>query len=245
MEAAKVPPGATAARASHVSIVTGAGRGVGRATVVELARAHGRRVIAVGRDAEALAAVAEEAGTLVEPLRLDITGPEAAAILREAVGDRAVEALVHNAGRLLHRSLGAYDLRSMEELFVINVHAPLLLTQALADKLAGSPGGHVVVISSMGGFQDSVKFPGLAAYSASKAAAACLAQCLAAELGGRGVRCNALALGAVDTDMLRAAFPGYQAPVDAETMGRYVARFALEGADLFNAKVLPVAVSTP
>lgn len=97
----------------------------------------------------------------------------------------------------------------------------------------------------MGGFQDSIKFQGLAAYSASKAALACMAQCLAEEFKDRGIRSNCLALGAADTDMLRAAFPGFKAPVSAETMGIYVARFALEGHKLFNGKVLPVSSSTP
>jgi NAD(P)-dependent dehydrogenase (short-subunit alcohol dehydrogenase family) len=97
----------------------------------------------------------------------------------------------------------------------------------------------------MGGFQDSAKFPGLVAYSASKAALACMAQCLAEEFRERGIRSNCLALGSVDTEMLRGAFPGYRAPVTAEAMGNHVADFALNGHRLYNGKVLPVAVTTP
>ena len=72
-----------------------------------------------------------------------------------------------------------------------------------------------------------------------------MAQCLAEEFKDRGIRSNCLALGAVDTDMLRAAFPGYEAPVTAQADGSYVAEFSLNGHKLFNGKVLPVAVSTP
>jgi NAD(P)-dependent dehydrogenase (short-subunit alcohol dehydrogenase family) len=72
-----------------------------------------------------------------------------------------------------------------------------------------------------------------------------MAQCLAEEFKGRGIRSNCLALGAVDTEMLRAAFPGYEAPVTAAAMGAYVAQFSMMGHKLFNGKVLPVAVSTP
>ena len=97
----------------------------------------------------------------------------------------------------------------------------------------------------MGGFQGSVKFPGMAAYSASKAALANLTECLAEELKDRQVRCNCLCLGAVDTDMLREAFPGYTAPVGPDEVGNYLARFVVEGHNFYNGKVLPFAVSTP
>jgi NAD(P)-dependent dehydrogenase (short-subunit alcohol dehydrogenase family) len=119
------------------------------------------------------------------------------------------------------------------------------MAQGLADRLDGAPPGHVVGIGSMGGFQDSVKFQGLLAYSASKSALACIAQCLAEEFKDRGIRSNCLAIGAVDTAMLRAAFPDYTAPVGPEAMGSYIARFAMEGHNHYNGKVLPVALSTP
>jgi NAD(P)-dependent dehydrogenase (short-subunit alcohol dehydrogenase family) len=141
--------------------------------------------------------------------------------------------------------MGLHQRRELMDLYTTNVIAPLELTQALADELDGDPPGHIVHIGSMGGFQDSAKFPGLIAYSASKAALACMAQCLAEEFKGRGIRSNCLALGAVDTEMLRTAFPGYEAPVTASAMGAYVAQFSLTGHKLFNGKVLPVAVSTP
>jgi NAD(P)-dependent dehydrogenase (short-subunit alcohol dehydrogenase family) len=97
----------------------------------------------------------------------------------------------------------------------------------------------------MGGFQGSAKYKGLSYYSASKAALACLSECLAAEFATSGINVNCLALGAVQTEMLEEAFPGYKAPVDAKTMARFISDFALNGHKFFNGKVLPVAIDNP
>lgn len=208
---------------------------------------HGAEVFAVSRDEEALQTLQDEVSGgpgRLHTVAIDIATDGAAGLLRDQLREERLHGLVHNAGVLLKEE-GGYALEDLSRLFHINVLAPLVLTKALAAKLAGDPPGHVVHIGSMGGFQDSVKFPGLAAYSASKAALACMAQCLAEELKDRGVRSNCLALGAVDTTMLREAFPGYRASVSAEAMGAHVAAFVLEGHFLYNGKVLPVAVGTP
>jgi NAD(P)-dependent dehydrogenase (short-subunit alcohol dehydrogenase family) len=229
-------------------IVTGASKGVGRATVLSLLRDHGCNVLAVSRDGTALNGLAVEAGGLrgsMVTLPLDITTTEAPARILQAVGGERVMGLVNNAGVLVKRPLGEWGQADLELLFRTNVHAPLRLCQILADRLDGTPPGHVVNIGSMGGFQGSVKFTGLAAYSASKAALANLSECLAEEWKERGIRCNCLALGSVDTEMLQVAFPAYRAPTTAEEMGAFIARFVLEGHRQFNGKVLPVAVTTP
>ena len=226
-------------------IVTGASRGIGRACVSSLVNEHGAHVLAIARDQSALAALSAAHGTGVETLALDLADADAPERVAEVVGARRVHGLLNNAGTLLKLPLGAYGADSLQALFATNVYAPLLITQALRANLGSNPPGHMVSMASMGGFQDSAKFPGLAAYSASKAALACMAQCLAEELKEEGIRSNCLAVGAVATEMLGAAFPGYTAPVSAEAMGSYVARFVLEGHKLYNGKVLPVAVSTP
>jgi 3-oxoacyl-[acyl-carrier protein] reductase len=231
-----------------IIIVTGASRGVGRATALALVRDHGRHVLALARDRNALIGLAQEAqgakGAL-ETLALDLAGAEAEHVLSDAVGARRVRGLVNNAGLLIKRELGQWSASDMLSLYQVNVVAPLLLVQRLADRLAGEPPGHVVNIGSMGGVQGSSKFPGLLGYSASKGALVTVTECLAEELKDRRIRANCLCLGAVDTEMLREAFPGYQAPVRSTDMGAYVARFVLEGANLFNGKVLHVATSTP
>ncbi|MBK8499517.1 MAG: SDR family oxidoreductase [Flavobacteriales bacterium] len=227
-------------------IVTGASRGIGRETANALVHEHGAHVLAISRDQSALDELRSAPdSTRVSTLALDLSQPDAPAQVQQVVGERRVHGVVHNAGLLLKKPLGAYTAEDLHRVFAVNVFAPLLLTQALMKQLAGDPPGHVLHIASMGGFQDSAKFPGLAAYSSSKAALACLAQCIAEEGKDRGVRSNCLAIGSVATEMLAAAFPGYTAPTTATEMGRFVARFVIEGHKLFNGKVLPVASTTP
>ena len=97
----------------------------------------------------------------------------------------------------------------------------------------------------MGGFQGSAKYKGLSVYSASKAALACLTECLALEFKEYGISVNCLALGAVQTEMFNEAFPGSEAPLDAEQMAEYISGFALNGHKYFNGKILPVAAGNP
>ena len=225
-------------------LVTGAGRGVGAATVLALVKIPNVHVIAVSRSLDELgrAAVGD---TRVELCPVDLLQPDAATRIAAQVGKRRLHALVHNAGMLHKADMGTHQRADLERVFLLNAIVPLELSQALAPQLAGDPPGHIVHIGSMGGFQDASKFPGLVAYSSSKAALACMAQCLAEEFKDRGIRSNCLAIGSVDTEMLRAAFPGYKAVTTAEAMGTFVAEFSLNGHNLFNGKVLPVATSTP
>lgn len=225
-------------------VVTGAGRGLGAATVLALLDRPDSTVIAVSRDLSVLREATKGHGRMV-PVELDLRSPEAAPELARTLGQRRIHALVHNAGILHKADMGMHDRPRLEALYLTNVIAPLELSQALVQNLRGDPPGHIVHIGSMGGFQDSVKFPGLVAYSASKAALACMAQCLAEEFKDQGIRSNCLAIGSVDTDMLRAAFPGFRAGTTAEAMGAYIAEFALNGHKLFNGKVLPVSATTP
>ncbi len=78
----------------------------------------------------------------------------------------------------------------------------------------------------MGGFQGSSKFPGLSAYSTAKGALSILTECLAVEFEEKKVSVNALALGAVQTDMLEKAFPEYKAPISPIEMAEYIENFA-------------------
>ncbi|MFU8845146.1 MAG: SDR family oxidoreductase, partial [Bacteroidales bacterium] len=108
-----------------------------------------------------------------------------------------------------------------------------------------SSGSHIINVSSMGGYQGSVKFPGLSLYSAAKGAIAILTECLAEEFKSRKINVNCLAIGAVQTEMLQEAFPGYQAPLKPVEMAEFMFDFAMQGHRFFNGKILPVSVSTP
>ncbi len=154
-----------------------------------------------------------------------------------------VDILINNAGLLIHKPFGSFVEEDFDRMFAVNTKAVVFLVQALLDLL--NEGTHIVNIGSMGGFQGSVKFPGMSLYSASKGALAILTECLAEELKPKGIRVNMLALGSVDTEMLQQAFPGYSAPVNATEMARYIASFALTAHAVMNGKIIPLSLTTP
>ena len=154
-----------------------------------------------------------------------------------------IDALIHNAGMLLNKPFSETTTADFESIYRVNVFGLAALTRLLLPSI--EPKGHIVSISSMGGLTSSAKFPGLAAYSSSKGAVSILTELLAEEYKETGPAFNALALGAVQTEMLAQAFPGFQAPVTAEEMATYILKFALEGQQFFNGKVLPVSATTP
>ena len=144
---------------------------------------------------------------------------------------------------LLNKPFLKTTIEDFEDIYKVNVFAVAELTRRVLPKMP--KGGHVVTISSMGGVQGSLKFPGLSAYSSSKAAVITLTELWAEEFKEKGWSFNALAIGAVQTEMLAEAFPGYQAPLSANEMASYVKDFALTGHQFYNGKVLQVSSSTP
>lgn len=155
----------------------------------------------------------------------------------------SVDVLINNAGLFLKQDFAATKMKEVRKVYEVNVFSVFNLTHQLMPFL--SQNAHVVTISSMGGVQGSVKFPGLAAYSSSKAAVITLTELLAEEYKEKGYSFNVLALGAVQTEMLAEAFPGFEAPVTAEEMGSYIANFALTGHQFYNGKLLQISNSTP
>jgi NAD(P)-dependent dehydrogenase (short-subunit alcohol dehydrogenase family) len=155
----------------------------------------------------------------------------------------SIDILINNAGKFLNQSFVDSELKDIKSVYDTNVFGVFELTSKLINSFGNI--GHVVNISSMGGIQGSMKFPGLAAYSSSKAALICLTELLAEEYKDSPMAFNCLALGAVQTEMLEEAFPGFDAPVNAEEMARYISDFALTGHKYYNGKTLQVSNSTP
>jgi len=156
---------------------------------------------------------------------------------------KKVDILINLAGFLVAKDFLEMTNSEARLIMETNFFGPASLIRLVKPMM--SSGSHIVNVSSMGGFQGSSKFRGLSYYSASKAAIACLTECLAVEFQESGINVNCLALGAVQTEMLNEAFPGYKAPVDAKQMARFISEFALTGHKFFNGKILPVAVSNP
>ncbi|MHC1775150.1 MAG: SDR family NAD(P)-dependent oxidoreductase [Lentimicrobium sp.] len=230
-------------------VITGASSGVGRETARILADIQGARIVVVARNLMKIQALAGECNirkqeTVIQPVQFDLVKGDIdmlALQINRQLGK--IDILINNAGFLVNKPLGQITSTDIDDIFNVNVKAPLLLTQALIPLM--KRGSHVVNIGSMGGVQGSVKFPGLTVYSASKGALSVLTECLATELAERQISVNCLAFGSVQTEMLDKAFPGYKAPVTAAGMAGFVADFAMNGHKFFNGKVLPVSLSTP
>jgi 3-oxoacyl-[acyl-carrier protein] reductase len=156
-----------------------------------------------------------------------------------------IDILINNAGFLVNKQFEDISNDELKKVYDVNVFAPFKLIQLLLPLLKKSSRAHIVNISSMGGVQGSSKFSGLSAYSSSKAAIASLSECLAEEFKGDHISVNALAIGAVQTEMLSEAFPGYIAPLNPKEMAEYIFKFATEGAKYFNGKIISVSSTTP
>ncbi|MCU0433102.1 MAG: SDR family oxidoreductase [Bacteroidia bacterium] len=233
-------------------LVTGASRGIGAQLVTQLAE-QGHTVIAASRNITELRRLAttiaeHHPGAAIHTLPLDLSGNNAGDNFTDRLQSIIphLDVLVNNAGALINKPFPEITLGELQYIYEVNVFGPFRLIQMLLPMLSAAPApSHIVNISSMGGVQGSAKFPGLAAYSSSKAALANLSELLAEELKEKNIRVNCLALGAAQTEMLETAFPGYKAPVTAAEMAQWVGWFAINGHRFFNGKVLPVALSTP
>jgi|SRR5690625_3700517 len=228
-------------------LVTGASRGVGEQCSLKLAES-GHHVIAVARTGLSPFSDTSDTNGLdgkIDYLPADITRHQEIETILEHLhrNDLRLDGLVHNAGLLINKRFEELSDRDWSDMIEVNLMGPVRLTRVLLDRM--NSGSHIVAISSMGGYQQSSKFPGLSGYSSAKGAMAILTECLAVELQDRDISVNCLCFGAVETEMFQTAFPGLQAPVTAERMGRYLSDFVLDGHDLFNGKVLPVAMSDP
>ncbi len=221
-------------------IITGASRGIG----FELAKLFGdagHRVLALSRNEKPISGLKHPN---ISSFPFDLSKSSDLQKLEQAIQNwKAVDILINNAGRLLNKPFLETTADDFEEVYQVNVFGVTSVTKAVLPKMPKE--GHVVTISSMGGVQGSMKFPGLSAYSSSKAAVITLTELWAEEFKETGPSFNVLALGAVQTEMLEEAFPGYQAPVTALEMATYIKEFALTGNKLYNGKLLQVSSSTP
>ncbi len=225
---------------AHI-IITGASRGIGF-ELVKLFVLAGHKVLAISRNTEPLDHLKDP---LITTFGLDLAAMEAESELREYLkrNNRKIDILINNAGHLLRKSFLETSAEEFERTYRVNVFGLAGVTRAVIPFMPAE--GHVLSISSMGGVQGSVKFPGLSAYSSSKAAVINLTELWAEEFKDTGPVFNVLALGAVETEMLTAAFPGFRAPVTAGKMAAYIMDFALNGNAYYNGKLLQVSNSTP
>mgnify|MGYP001109244378 CR=1 FL=1 len=227
--------------AGQVAWVTGAGRGVGRATALALA-AHGARVAICARTERQIAETAaqlEAAGGEVLAGTVDVANEgqvnDFAGRITERFG--RLDILVQCAAIIAVQPFDAFETRAWDDVLAVNLRGSFLCARA-AFRMMKESGGQMILISSLSGVRGPEKFPGLAAYNVSKAGVLALSEILAVEGKPHGIRVNCVSPGAVDTDLLRQAGHGLRAGVTAEQVGDFLAWLCLpEAAILTGANV--------
>lgn len=222
-------------------IITGTSRGIGYELVALFADA-GHNVLALSRNEVPVSGMGM---TNCHCFPCDITDPKdikkVPQFLKEHWG--SVDVVINNSGFLVNKPFAKLSTDDFMQSYNVNVFGAAALTKAVLPYMKKD--GHVVNISSMGGIQGSVKFPGLAAYSSSKGAMITLTEVLAEEYKETGPSFNVLALGAVQTEMLEEAFPGFKASMTARKMAQYIMDFSLTGQQYYNGKIMEVSNTTP
>src|SRR5258708_3084640 len=194
---------------NKTALVTGASRGIGRATASALADTGAHVLVHYGRsakEAEALVSEIETKGGRANAISADLGTPNGAALLakqvRSIIGDR-LDVLVLNAGISKAARIADYTVEDFDNLFATNVRSPFFLVQQLLPVLG--EGSNIVVISSIGARsvvgKPGLENPSILAYTSTKGALETLVKNWAAILGPRGIRVNAIAPGVIDTDM--------------------------------------------
>jgi len=219
-------------------VVTGTSSGIGHEICIQAAKMN-FHVISVSRNIKPLKDIRG-----IESFAIDITNKDSVDEFIANLKSKKIkiDILINNAGYLVSELFGDTTYDSFKKTFDVNVFGLAEITRSLIPIINSD--GHVINISSIGGVNGSKKFPGLSAYSSSKAAVIALTEVLAEE-HQNGPSFNVLALGAVQTKMLKEAFPDYNAETKPEEMAKYILDFAINGNKLFNGKLISVSNSNP
>lgn len=226
-------------------VVNGGTRGIGLEIVRILAADKSNHIVATGRNISGIVDLSAQHKNIY-PLKVDMgCFPEYAENYSQFIEQKLgkIDILINLSGSLIKKDFLEISYSDSKLMMEVNFFGPALSIKAAYPMM--HKGTHIVNISSIGGFLGSSKYKGLSYYSSSKAAFACLSECLAEEFKESGIIVNCLALGSVNTEMLAQAFPGYKAPLSASEMGEFIVDFALKGSRVFNGKVLPVSISNP
>jgi len=189
---------------SRVALVTGASRGIGRATALALAR-QGATVVAAARGDNARPVVEEiaAAGGAAEAIALDVTDPAAVELALASVLERhgRIDILVSNAGITRDQLLLRMKREDWDAVIATNLTASFTICQAALRPMLKQRGGRIIAISSVVGQMGNA---GQANYAASKAGLIGFCKSMAREVASRGITVNVVAPGLIETDMTKA-----------------------------------------
>jgi short-subunit dehydrogenase len=226
-------------------ILTGSSKGIGKALLLKLLNSE-HEVISISRNKTELNELSQQAQINWHEIQGDILEEETHVKLNSLLKKwDVVDCLINNAGILINKPFDTLNYEDVKKSFDINFYGPLKITQLALPYLTKSNLASHINIGSIGGVQGSAKFSGLSVYSSSKAALATLTECLAEEYKDSPIHFNCLALGAVQTEMLEKAFPGYSAPYTPGQMADFILNFLENGSKMMDGKIISVSASTP
>ena len=202
-------------------IITGASRGIGF-DLLKLFNNENYNVFALSRNISNISSFKN-----VNSIVTDLSSPESIGSSVEIINNKidSVDILINNAGFLINKPFKHTTFSDFESVYKVNVFGLAELIRLIIPKLNSQ--SHIVNISSIGGISGTSKFPGLSAYSSSKGALNILTEMLSEEFKEINTKINTLALGAVQTEMLNEAFPGYKAPLSSKEMAKFIFDFSL------------------
>ena len=222
-------------------IITGSSRGIGF-ELVNLFSQNNYNVIALSRNVSSISKLnLNNVSTFSTDLSDSDSINKAVKFIKNKFS--SVDVLINNAGKLINKPFIETSFEDFKSVYSVNVFGLAELIRLMLPTFSNT--SHIINISSIGGIAGSSKFPGLSAYSSSKAALNVLTEMLYEEFKTSGPVINTLALGAVQTEMLEEAFPGYKAPLSSVKMANYIYDFSIKGHKYFNGKILPVSISNP
>lgn len=224
-------------------VIVGASRGIGKALVENFAQREGFEVIALSRNLEKMQT---DFGVLssVKCFEFDLENDVRvqAEKLFSSIGK--IDYLINNAGFLVNKPFEEITSQELQKSYQINLFGVFETVQAIIPFL-NAENSHIVNISSMGGFQGSMKFAGLSAYSTSKAALCSFTELFSEEYKASTIAMNCLCLGSVQTEMLEEAFPGYQAPLNPKQVSEYISDFTINAHKFMKGKIIPLSLTNP
>jgi 3-oxoacyl-[acyl-carrier protein] reductase len=232
-------------------LVTGASKGVGFEIVKQYAQNSENNIVAFARNMKLLRELQsmckKEYDNNIHIYSIDFLSDSFTNDLKDILSkhNSHFDIVINNAGYLINKPFIETSQKDVRETYQVNVYAPISILQNIIPSLNINQLCHIINIGSMGGYQGSVKFPGLSIYSSSKSALATLTECLAEEYKEKNIKINCLALGSVQTEMLNNAFPGYKAQVTPVEMAKYIVQFSQQEPIYINGKIIPVSNSTP